>query len=684
MRKVLVLAEWAGVAVLIGLFAGRGLLPAWTALNTDFPNYFLTAQLRVDHYSLYRAYEWTWFQRQKDHAGLDVPLVGFMPNPPLCAAPMLVMAGLPALTAKRIWLLLNLALLAASLLLLSRLTSRLKLRSIWLLAFLCVLPLRSNFLCGQYYVVLLFLICLAYWSHCRGHSVASGASVALAAAFKLFPGLILIYFVWKKNWRAVAGFMGGGCLAFAMSVACFGWELNRVLLTEVLPRAARGEIIDPFAPQWNSLVSLWHRLFLFEPQLNPMPWTNSPGLYALVQAGSCVLLVLPLLALTKRDDLEGSKSQEWAAFVILLLLLSSMPSSYHYCVLIFSMLMGVDTLLSNKCEARAFVFGGLLALAFVPINPAYQVRLVATLGAYVVLLSAAARGAEIRHWGRWLIAGAAVTMAMSVANYLPLRGRDAEFGARMQNAAAGFSTREPAANGYDAMFIAMEANGYSAFTIGDNAQPRRILVRGDALADAVSPRSGGYIEQSQRSSDIVREDLMSDSPGWIIVKDGQQPTVSANGRWLGYIRDRRGRGELWGKDLLRGAAAILVSSEAEDVLEASIGNDGTAYAAVGPVSAPVIWSFVNGGSERVIGAATRYPALSPEGYRLAFSRREQGSWHLYVRDLRSGDERQLTHGACNGITPAWDGEEYLIYASDCGRGLGLTTLVRVPARGSAH
>jgi Tol biopolymer transport system component len=45
----------------------------------------------------------------------------------------------------------------------------------------------------------------------------------------------------------------------------------------------------------------------------------------------------------------------------------------------------------------------------------------------------------------------------------------------------------------------------------------------------------------------------------------------------------------------------------------------------------------------------------------------------------SAVERQLTEGECNSISPAWtpDSKE-LIYATDCGRGVGLTALARMP------
>ena len=95
------IAEWTLLAILLAIFAGRGFLPAWRTLNTDFPNYYLAASLYHRGIALDRAYEWVWFQRQKDYLSIPQPLVGFVPNPPICALPILPLSGLSPLTAKR-------------------------------------------------------------------------------------------------------------------------------------------------------------------------------------------------------------------------------------------------------------------------------------------------------------------------------------------------------------------------------------------------------------------------------------------------------------------------------------------------------------------------------------------------------------------------------------------------------
>jgi hypothetical protein len=286
--------------VLALFFALTGVVPAWKTLNSDFPNYYLAAKLYRAHVPLDRAYEWEWFQRQKDHYEIDQPLVGFAPHPPLCALPFLPLATLKALTAKRLWIIINLLLLLATILILSR-ASQLGVRRIAILALLCVTPLRNNFMLGQYYVLILFLVALSYSQHRRGRSFSSGLLLAIAAALKLFPaGFVLIY-MREKNWKGLSGFFLGVFGCGVTSVGIFGWEVHRVFLTEVLPRAMNGDLLAPYSSQWSSFSALFHRWFLFEPELNPHPWMQSHLLYAASKAFVAVFLIFTFWWTFDRD-----------------------------------------------------------------------------------------------------------------------------------------------------------------------------------------------------------------------------------------------------------------------------------------------------------------------------------------------------------------------------------------------
>jgi hypothetical protein len=82
---------------------------AWRSLNTDFPNYYLAAQLAHQGDDTSRMYEWPWIEREKDHRGIDLRIIGLLPLTPFSTLAVWPLIGVTPLTAKHLWILLNLA-----------------------------------------------------------------------------------------------------------------------------------------------------------------------------------------------------------------------------------------------------------------------------------------------------------------------------------------------------------------------------------------------------------------------------------------------------------------------------------------------------------------------------------------------------------------------------------------------
>ena len=127
-----------------------------------------------------------------------------------------------------------------------------------------------------------------------------------------------------------------------------------------------------------------------EPELNPRPWLDSPLGYAIGQAFISVLLLFSFLFSTGEQEAEENRGWEWATFMVLLLLISSMPGSYHRCVLIFTAIVAVDQLLRRGDRRAALLAIASFAFACSPM-PAFvysrlQGRLAGMLLLYLVLL----------------------------------------------------------------------------------------------------------------------------------------------------------------------------------------------------------------------------------------------------------------------------------------------------------
>jgi len=675
-------AEWTLLAILLTVFAGRAFLPAWRTLNSDFPNYYLAASLHHRGVPLDRAYEWTWFQRQKDYLGIPQPLVGFVPNPPMCALPILPLSVLSPLAAKRVWLVLNLGFLVLAGELLRRVT-KLPWRWVALISLLCVVPLRANFLLGQYYILILLLICAAYYCSWLDHRLISGMFLAAGASLKLFPALFLILFVWRRDWRSAAGLILGFGVLTAISVVIFGAGVHWVFLIEVLPRALHGDMIGPYSLQWSSFSALWHHLFLFEPEVNPSPLLNSPVLYAFAQATTAAMLLFSFLLATSDNPAKRTVPLEWAALVPLLLLLSSMPSSYHYCVLIFTAVLGIDELLKIEDKRRVLAFVLLFSIACGPvpgrIAKLLLPRLSGTLALYALLLHTLAKRFRI---GRtWLATAVLASAVLTISNLSSVKNRTEDFRRRLSNVSTGYSSSNPVAIGDGVVFTEMFDENYAALSL-QNGEVREIPLSGDVLAVGGNERSPiGYFELVTRRSSIVQLSLASSLPIPEHQWEGQRPTVSSDGRWLAFIREDQGRATVWLMEPDSQRIAPLIVKDAPNILDVSVTSEGDLIAAVGTVNKPylAVVRRSTGIVEPLRGLAgpARYPAISHDGKRLAFSRRKWGAWQLVVRDLATGGEQQLTHTACNATMPSWEDAKTLLYATDCGRGFGLSAIARV-------
>jgi hypothetical protein len=96
-------------------------------------------------------------------------------------------------------------------------------------------PLADTLAYGQIDLVLLFLLTLALWALRSGRDTAAGALVALGALFKIYPILLLAFFVVKGHWRALIGFVVGMAVCNGIAIAVIGWDEHLIYLTQVLP-----------------------------------------------------------------------------------------------------------------------------------------------------------------------------------------------------------------------------------------------------------------------------------------------------------------------------------------------------------------------------------------------------------------------------------------------------------------
>ncbi|WP_433966603.1 glycosyltransferase 87 family protein [Tunturiibacter gelidiferens] len=559
----------------------RTLPKAWDTLNTDFPNYYLTASLVHEGYDTSRVYEWPWLQRQKDHRDIDQRLVGMVPITPFSTLIIYPLTSLPVLTAKRCWLILNLGLLVATLSILRRLT-RHPWRHLSLVAALSF-PLRVNFLFGQYYVLLLFLLTLACWLYICQKRFLAGIAVGFATGLKVFPAFYLLYFLRKRDLKAFAGGVLGSVSTGVASIYAFGWELNRTYIFQVLPSALRGEGLDPYNLQAASLSSLLHKLFIYEPQLNQHPAFSAPSLFAILHPLLQMMLMAPALLLATPNETCPRRVQlEWAAILLASLAISTSPASYLFTLLILPASLIWEALQQEKrgwwvaillplYVIAGFVGGtnngaeGWIALLTVP---RLHAMILLCVFSYVVLVRQESSKSTKRDRLAWSLALAAILTFSIVFNLRHQRGLYADYQQRIPIPKEVFMAVHPTVEEDGILFVAMQHDGYHSAVERFGAVH---FSKGHDDELGIAAANGNrWVEQTGNESKII-----SASDGRISIQQAESPVASSNGRWLAFLREDHGRTRIWTRALDQPAAIDMPLTPSEfNVLEMSFAPGG--------------------------------------------------------------------------------------------------------------
>jgi hypothetical protein len=650
------IAVWAAVVLAGSFFLMTSFRQGWLEVQSDFPNYYTAAVLTRHHMPLQRFYDWRWFQRQMNYTGTERQLGGYIPQTPLTMVPLLPLSGFAPQTAKQVWLAFNLILLGGSVALLARMTQS-PAGVILLITLAGYASLASNFLLGQYYIFLLFLLTVGAWSLIRGNAFTGGILMGVICMLKLYSAPFLLYFAWKRQWKALLG-MVTACVGLgALSVALFGWDANVFYVTYVFRRASENSILDPYNPGTGTLTNLLRRTFILEPELNPHPLFQAPFAFFLLRPLLTLgILAAPLLAVP-RDAIITRNEVAW--YTIAILLASPNTASYVFVVL----LLPIAILLETAGRRWALLLVVTYIIVCLPLKPAWS-WLFPKVWLLFILYFVAGRG----YWRNLSIGPASVAILIILA--ISLSDAFSHQSDYNREPARVFEPVESHAPSVYASSPALSRTGIAFESIGSGGYilNRKLVFDGHAFHPSV-PASGSPIFfelVSGRHSRIVSFDpetkiLERLTPA---AADARSPTISPDGDKLAYVSD--------GKLFIRGEGALLTPGPVEDAAWFPRGNH-LAFSAGGLI-------YDSEGMRRLISFVPgdhSEPAISPDGEWLAFTSTRKGVRHIWIENIASQAALELTGGSCNSYAPAWElDSKGLVFASDCSRGLGLPRLYR--------
>jgi len=167
--------------------------------------------------------------------GTNVYDIYFFPNPPIMPLTLYPLMLLPPVEGAVAWFAIKAALAGLSVLLCLRMV-RLGDRPVpalvqAMVVVLSLRPIMSDLHHGNNNILILFLVVATLTAWRRGYDVLAGLILAYAIAFKVTPGLFLLYFAYKGSWRTVAAtVVGMGLFLLVVPSLFLGPDFNWLCL----------------------------------------------------------------------------------------------------------------------------------------------------------------------------------------------------------------------------------------------------------------------------------------------------------------------------------------------------------------------------------------------------------------------------------------------------------------------
>jgi len=356
----------------------RGIVPALSKVDTDFPNYFTAAKIVADGGDTDRLYDNLWFQEQMRRYQMGKASEGaFKPFPPPTALLLVPLARFEPQNALLMVTGVGVLCLICSIILLARILS-------WSFADSGAFVLLSGYAVlnalrlGQPYVLVSLSCILGYYAHLKRRPLLAGMCFGLFTPIKYFPMVFLVYFAFRREWKIVLGGAIAIVIVASASIGVLGWKIHEDYLSSVLGNhlIAKLDMQDPFTASYQSFDSLFRRLFIFDATLNPRPLWALPRLYGaglIITKVSILLATIATLIKLARSGAEDTTALSIGILGIFTLLLAPATATYHFVLLWLPVGLGSHCFFGESAPLYAyFVLGAYSLIGFFPYGHAYR------------------------------------------------------------------------------------------------------------------------------------------------------------------------------------------------------------------------------------------------------------------------------------------------------------------------
>ena len=317
----------------------------------DFANYYFGGKFFAEgnlNSNIYFPYE---FNKAIFNSGHSQIFASYAPNTPFLAIFFLIFSFISLALAKLIFNGISVFLIIFSLYRLF-LYYKIDWRHALLMPLLFFVPIKNELLFGQVYFLLFFLLSECFLAYEKEQFKKTAFFLSLAILIKVFPLILVLLFVFKKQYKPLFYTFVFCFLFFGISTLFTGFDVWLFWFNSVLPKASNGEIATAFVDNYQSVFMFLKRLFIYEKVENPHPFFHADSLFiALVFAYKIGVLFLGYIISSK----SSNSIIVFSYWILASILLSPYGSTYTFVLLLFPFLALVKSEISNSKKALFFI-----------------------------------------------------------------------------------------------------------------------------------------------------------------------------------------------------------------------------------------------------------------------------------------------------------------------------------------
>ncbi len=317
----------------------------------DFNNYYFGGAFLADgnfNFKIYFPYE---FNKAIANAGYLNVFASYAPNTPFLAFLFLPFSFVSVATAKLFFNCISIGLFMLSIF---KLFTFYKVNPKYalLIPILFLVPIKNNLLFGQVYFLVFYLLAEGMLAYEKKDWKWMALFWSLAILLKVFPALLILFLIFKKQWKQLCYLFVFCILLVGISLFFTGIDIWIFYLKVVLPKASNGEIAGSFVSNYQSVFMFLKELLVFDETDNPLTVFNYPTLFFALMLAFKIGIIGFGYFISKRTTNPLIAFSYW---ILVMILISPYGSTYTFILHLFLFFALLLSNISNVKKGIGFL-----------------------------------------------------------------------------------------------------------------------------------------------------------------------------------------------------------------------------------------------------------------------------------------------------------------------------------------